>query len=371
MKNMNPSNCYPSRKGMGARMLIALLAALMWLPLTAQDTASAAYTPVTYTFLLLKDGTKIAGKVIRKDEQQLVVSDFVLGELTIERSQVITENELATGTSWCFFVTGQQLCGEVISQDDSLIYIKTESIAMLRLDPKKIKEVKPAGTRTVVNGEVWFPNPHPTRYLFMPSAIPIKKGEGYYQNIWLLGNTVNYGITNHFSLGGGIGFPLCYMISAKAGYKVAKNVHVAGGGVFAGAFYGINFGLGAAYGAVTIGNDDNNFTLAGGYGLTRQLVSSGAFTSNYEWKPTPRPMFTASGMVRLANHFSLVTENWFFATQEHLNNSSMESFYTYHAIASLGFRTMWQRSSFDLAAVRIGNTDTSLVIPYIDYVFKF
>ena len=30
MKNINPANCYPSRKGMGARMLVMMLTALMW-----------------------------------------------------------------------------------------------------------------------------------------------------------------------------------------------------------------------------------------------------------------------------------------------------------------------------------------------------
>lgn len=30
MKNIDPDHVYPSRKGMGARMLVMLLAALLW-----------------------------------------------------------------------------------------------------------------------------------------------------------------------------------------------------------------------------------------------------------------------------------------------------------------------------------------------------
>src|SRR5690606_5039973 len=39
-----------------------------------------------------------------------------------------------------------------------------------------------------------FINPHDTRTFFGPTGIPIKKGSGYYQNLMISSNLVNYGI---------------------------------------------------------------------------------------------------------------------------------------------------------------------------------
>lgn len=81
--------------------------------------------------------------------------------------------------------------------------VETKNLGVLSLKNSRIKSFKEIKEVSFNDkGQVWFRNPNATRYLFAPSAIPLKKGEGYYQNFYILGNAVNYGITDNFSLGG-------------------------------------------------------------------------------------------------------------------------------------------------------------------------
>ncbi|MAO64462.1 MAG: hypothetical protein CL666_05635 [Balneola sp.] len=159
----------------------------------------------------------------------------------------------------------------------------------------------------IKNGEVWFENPHSTRYLFSTNGIGLKKGEGYYQNTWIFFNNVNYGITHNFSLGGGLIPTFLFGTTAvpiwimpKASIPLVKdNLHAAVGGLFGGVVGGgESFGLGLAYGVLTYGNTDNNLTFGMGYGY-----------ADGTWADIP--IFTLSGMVRIKEKLYLISENYF------------------------------------------------------------
>jgi hypothetical protein len=88
--------------------------------------------------------------------------------------------------------------GKVIKESETDTTLETYAGAstVRRRAIKKIEEIDP-------NKKISFDKSHPTRYFFAPSAISIKRGTVYYQNIMLTTSFVNYGVTDHFSIGGG------------------------------------------------------------------------------------------------------------------------------------------------------------------------
>jgi hypothetical protein len=54
-------------------------------------------------------------------------------------------------------------------------------------------------------GNFSFENAHANRQFMTPTAFSLPKGEGYYKNTDLLLNSVNYGVTDRFSIGASAG----------------------------------------------------------------------------------------------------------------------------------------------------------------------
>lgn len=342
---------------------------LICIPAKAQTDSSFT----VYAFVKLKDGSSVSGQLISSGNYTLVINDFILGKLTIKQTQVVSKTEVKKGNAYCFtMTTGQKYCGQVVASD-SILSVNTMSLGVIHIIPKNIKEVQDAADVKIVDGQEWFPNPQPNRYLFVPSAIPMKKGDGYFQNVMLDLNTMNYGISDHVSGSIGFAIPWGFMATVKAGYKINPYLHAGGGIMGAGTFFGIGAGLAAAYGLVTFGNMDHNITFSSGYG----------FSGNGNGlEPGKRPMFTFSGMTRLSNRVSLVSENWAFPLRRVRYNynypypTTYTETYTYQAVISLGMRTMWPKNSFDLAVVCFPgvnglSSDFAAFLPYVDYVFKF
>lgn len=228
----------------------------------------------------------------------------------------------------------------------------------------QIQQKKIIPTKAIKNNEYWFENPNATRYLFGPSAFNLKKGEGYYQNTMLLLNSFNVGITDYFSIGGGIEFlstfitlsqgnfnPIIYF-TPKVGFSVADNIHV-GGGVLLASIpqFGetSNTGLGMLYGLGTYGNLDHNVTATIGWGS----VDGNSFN---------KPLITVSGMTRVAKKTALVTESWLIPT-----DSSYEPMFSY------GVRFFGENIAVDLAFINNWDIAQSLLIgvPYVNFVVKF
>ena len=110
---------------------------------------------------------------------------------------------------------GNEYVGKIIERSADKIRIKTEKlgeISILNADVKKISEVSSAIKKE--DGTYWFDNPQATRYFWVPNGYSLKKGEGYYQNVWILGNQAIYGITNHLS--GGIGVVPLFLFAGAA-----------------------------------------------------------------------------------------------------------------------------------------------------------
>jgi hypothetical protein len=229
---------------------------------------------------------------------------------------------------------GSTIQGEVISETDDYVVIRTASSGDITIQRANITNVKVLNARQFRNGEYWHDNPQSTRYFFVPNAMGLPKGQGYYQNIWILFNNVNYGVTDNFSMG--VGFIPMFLFGVsetpiwllpKVSFPVISDeFHVAAGAMIGGVV-GVA-GFGAIYGMTTYGNRDNNISLGLGYGYAGSEVSDS-------------PVVTVSGMYRFSKRWYFVTDNYFFPSA------------TDNGLLNFGVRWAPERVAVDFSLTRL------------------
>ena len=198
-------------------------------------------------------------------------------------------------------------------------------------------------------GKFEFANPHDTRYFFGPTGIPIKKGKGYYQNILVTTNFVNYGVTKNISIGGGfefistvLGSPI-WFLTPKVGFDLSENIHVGSGFIMAGFADEGTATLG--YGVFTLGQSETNLSIGVGYGLIDQELSD-------------YPVIMISGTHRISKSIALLSENYVIP----------DSFY----FGIHGIRILSKKNSFDVGAIIIPEIASVIpALPYVGYVRVF
>lgn len=341
------------------KALISTVFVLSALASYAQDSLQVVTTK--FCIIHLTNGTQVAGTLIEQSEGSVIVKDPILGELTIQQSGIESMRVVETGHEYTFtMASGKKFHGVVEAQNETTILIKSSSLGQITLSVVNIADFT-SGDTDVLPGERID---HGSRYLFAPSAIPLKKGEGYYQNIYILMNGVHYGITDNFSIGGGVIAPIGLYGTMKYGHQVGKNVHVAAGGMLVTTTFGIGFGVGCGFASVTVGDRWTNLSVTAGYG---------AVMNNGNWEGTQRPIVNVSGMVRVNDNFALITENYLIPHHDrsyvdgHLNDT-----YSYTPQLSGGCRIGGGKHTFDLAATTIGDiTEFAIIVPYFAYAYRF
>ncbi len=206
---------------------------------------------------------------------------------------------------------GNSFIGYIISRDSVTITLNALNMGKITIPVLNIKLIKEVRPGELVNGKLLYQNPQATRYFFMPNGYGLKPGEGYYQNILIFFNQMAVGITDNFSVGGGLvplflygGSPTPVWITPKFSIPVTKNKFNIGVGALAGTILGVNkSGFGILYGIATFGSRDTNLSLGLGYGYTADALSK-------------TPAFNISGRVRIGAKSYLISENYFLTIGE-------------------------------------------------------
>lgn len=250
---------------------------------------------------------------------------------------------------------GSVIQGVYLGQSDAGIRLLTDSAGEIVIPMSELKSFRILDERNFRNGEYWFENPNATRYLFSPSAYSLRKGEVYYQNTYLVINSLNYGVTDRFTIGAGFelistfsGEPI-FFITPKYSFPISENWNAGAGILYANGAIEDFSGLGIGYGIITYGNKDNNATLGVGFGYVDEEV-------------TGKPVFTLSGMRRIGRKSALVTENWVVPADG------------YYGIYSYGIRFMGEKITVDLAFLNNADIASEVLfigVPYVDFVVKF
>jgi hypothetical protein len=334
-------------------------------------------SPSNFT-IILKDQFILTGNKISENESTILFRDFTLGEISLLKSNILKISELK-GELYVELILndGKTILGKLVSKSESALRISTQNLGQITLSKSAIKSIKIIEESEIKNGQYLFPNPHPTRYFFGPSAIPLKKGEKYFQNAYLLSNSIQVGLSDQVSIGGGVVVPFLFYVTPKFGKKISENIHVGGGILIASSLISnLNLGVGVAYGSLTLGSKENNITLNVGWGATKgDSYDALTNTTKTSWNFANKPMFTISGMTRISRRCMLVSENWFFAVNEYTYDAQMQANgvkSNYNGILSGGLRIMLEKSSFDFGILSpMGSSTSAMGIPYVDYVIKF
>lgn len=251
---------------------------------------------------------------------------------------------------------GNTFVGEVVKEDSIKIVLVTEMLGEIAIPKSFIKSQKLVQSEKIKNGKLWFANPQSTRYFWSPNAYGLKKGEGYYQNIWVLWNQFSYGLSDNFSLGAGIiptflfaGSPTPVFATAKFSIPVVKDKVNLGAGAIAGTVLGeAETGFGILYGLSTFGSPDNNVTVGMGYGF-----------AGGEWASSP--MINVNGMFRITNRGYFITENYYL-------NADGENL----VLLMLGGRWIIKKAALDYGLViPVGDIGSFIAIPWLGFTIPF
>jgi len=266
------------------------------------------------------------------------------------------------------FIDGSVLSGTIKSFTNEQLELFSDNIGLVNVPTKNVITIE---KKDILNEKksVSIENPHYSRYFYAPSAIPLEKGEGYFQDIYVLFLSCNYSITDHTIIGGGFtiipGLNIedqLYFVNAKIGYQLSEKFYLGGGGLYV-SLGEIGGYIGLCYAVGTYGTKNHNATFGLGYGISDNKLME-------------TPVFTFSGMTRLSKRISLMTENWLstITYNEYVpETDSHRTVSDFHILISYGFRFFSDNISFDIAFLNVPTSEELYFpgIPYIDFVFRF
>lgn len=252
---------------------------------------------------------------------------------------------------------GNEYIGIIRYQDLEITRLETENIGEITIQNRNIIRQTLVDETRIVFGRYWFDNPQATRYFFMPNGYGLKKGEGYYQNVWILFNQAALGVTDNFSVGAGMiplflfaGTPTPFWISPKFSFPVVNDKINIGAGALLGTVIGEGqSGFGVLYGITTIGSTDKNLSLGIGWGFGGGEVAN-------------TPTISISGMLRTGARGYILSENYYINTgTEHV------------ALVSFGGRRLIGKIGLDFGALIPFNRDirSFVIVPWLGLTAPF
>ncbi len=249
---------------------------------------------------------------------------------------------------------GNEFIGHIVQEDSLKVILKTEKLGEISIFISDIKKRSDVKVEQIKNNKYWFPNPQSTRYFWSPNGYGLRKGEGYYQNIWVLWNQFSYGITNNFSVGGGIipiflfGGPTPVFGTVKFSVPVVKEKFNVAAGAIGGYIIGEEVGLGILYGLATYGSPNANVTVGMGYGF-----------ADGNWAQSP--MINFNGMFRVSSRGYIITEN--FIIPDNGDTAVLISF---------GGRSIIKKAALDYGLfVPFVDGSVDVAIPWLGFTIPF
>jgi hypothetical protein len=232
---------------------------------------------------------------------------FILGmSFMLVTINCSAQNQSDTLTYYIETNDGNTFIGNILSQDSVKLIFQSDKIGEITILQTDIRKMHALDLKKMKKGKYWMDNPQATRYFFSPNGYGLKKGEGYYQNVWVLINSFAVGVTDNISIGGGVvplfffgGSPTPVWITPKVSFPISKDKFNMGAGALVGTVLGEEeTGFGILYGIATFGSKDNNLSLGLGYGF-----------AGGEWAKSP--MINLNFMFRTGARGYIISENYY------------------------------------------------------------
>ncbi len=320
------------------------------------------------------DGNNFLGFIVEESAQEIVLKTFGYQQIVIKRAIITSITEVNTSkkkakkaldknitinsdTLWRVVnADGYEFIGVIENEDDGHIELSTEKFGVINIQKSSIKSITPVKGEQYVNGNIWFSNPQSARYLWAPNGYGLKKGEGYYQNVWVMFNQLSYGFADYFSAGIGTmplflfnGTATPVWVTPKFSIPIVKNKLNVGVGAMAGVIVGGESAFAVPYGVITYGGKNSNVTFGMGYGF-------------FEGDSFEKPIYTLAGITRVSKRSYLLSENYYIKTDD-----------VSLTMLSIGGRTVWNRISLDYCLVFPIEPDMDylIAIPWLSLVIPF
>jgi len=243
---------------------------------------------------------------------------------------------------------GSRLVGRIISEDSLMIRFETKSGLELDIERSKIKEIAELKSKWI-DKQVLRKDPNQTRLFFGPTGRTLKKGKGYFSVIELFFPMVAYGITDQFTMSGGISLFPGLDFSEQVVYFAPKlrlfkteQIHISTGVLYISI---PDHNMGIAFGTSTYISKKAGVTAGLGYGF-----AEGDF-ADY-------PLLMLGGDLRLGRNSKLITEIWI--------PPEIETF------ISLGIRFFGKSLAADFALMTVSDAEGSFpFFPLLGFAYNF
>jgi hypothetical protein len=252
---------------------------------------------------------------------------------------------------------GNIFTGKILDRDSMNILFNVDKYGELNILISEIKEMHPLDIKKLKGDKYWYDNPQSSRYFFSTNGYGLKKGEGYYQNVWVLFNSFSVGLNNFISIGGGIvplflfaGAPTPIWFTPKFSIPISKDKVNLGAGALIGTVLGEDYtGFGILYGIATLGSRDKNVSLGLGYGY-----------AGGDWVKSP--VINLNTMLRTGPKGYFISENYFIITAE-----------TTALIFSFGGRSIIKKVGLDYGLIVpiISDMGQFIAIPWLGITIPF
>lgn len=202
---------------------------------------------------------------------------------------------------------GEFIVGTVAEVDADSISVVTASGVRAVIPRSAIARLRIISAADHERG-LYREDPNYSRLMFSPTGRPLRRGDGYFSDHYVLLPGVGVGVTDNFSLYAGLSLvpgvgidEQMFYIAPRLGLQINEGLAASVGTIFVTVS---DFRGGLAFGAVTLGGINASVTGAYAIGYTKEEGEDFEFADDH--------IIMLGGAVRLSNSAALVTENWLF-----------------------------------------------------------
>lgn len=260
---------------------------------------------------------------------------------------------------------GTILVGRIAEEDVTHLTVLTLEGLTIRIPRSSIVSMRE--TAPPAAGQFTRSDPNYSRLMFAPTARPLRRGDGYFSDHYVAFPGVAYGITDHFSLSGGMSIvpfvgldEQVFYASPKIGFEVSEKLARGAGAAYAGG--GGEGGVGIAFALATVGRPEKSFTAGIGFAGSRESEYDIRMRISRDvWKWRDKPILMLGGSVQLSNSVALVSENWLLLGEK----LSDQPF-------GVALRFFGDRISADVGMIFVGEViEEGFPVPWLSFSYHF
>lgn len=259
---------------------------------------------------------------------------------------------------------GSVIIGQFVSETTEVLILESKYGGQITIPLGDIVEREEVTAGELGKAATWPTDKNYTRYLWSPTAFALKAKQGYCSDACLFLPSFAWGITDNFSVLGGItlipGVEIGNQLIQLAGkFTVLEQGRLA---VAVGIQYfglnieDVNAGFGFVFGTATMGDYNSHYSGSIGYGFVRASEDGESIS---EWME--RPILTVCAVRRFSKSLAFISENWLLPDID-MGDTPL----------SVGLRFIGDRLSVNLAGIFVLSMfEEGLVIPFpwVDFSF--